>query len=97
MRHKNNLQGVKSIVSQICSRIARIIRSRKIFVIGLVTALLIIAFAVISFYSVGSCQKQASIRIVDETGGKDYKIRLQNVTYALVAILSTVSPDNRFG
>jgi hypothetical protein len=55
--------------------IASRFRSHKTFAIGLVTALLIIALAVKSSYSVGSCQKQASIRIVDETGGKDYKIR----------------------
>jgi hypothetical protein len=53
----------------IVSRIARIIRTRKTFAIGLVTALLIIAFAVKSTYSVGSCQKQASIRFIDESGG----------------------------
>jgi hypothetical protein len=74
MRSKNNLQGVRSIVSQICSRIARIIRSRKTFVIGLVTALLIIAFAVKTTYSEGSCQKQSSIKIIDETGGNDSQI-----------------------
>ena len=75
MRNKNNLQGVRSIVSQICSRIPRIFRFRKTLTIGLVTALLIIAFAVNSVYSVGSCQKQASIKMIDEMGGKDSQIR----------------------
>jgi hypothetical protein len=75
MRSKNNLQGVRSIVSQICSRIPRIIRDRKTLTIGLVTALLIIALVVNSVYSVGSCQKQASIKMIDEMGGKDSRIR----------------------
>jgi hypothetical protein len=75
MRFKNNLQGVRSIVSQICSRIPRIIRSRKTLTIGLVTALLIIALVVNSVYSVRSCQKQASIKTIDEMGGKDSRIR----------------------
>jgi hypothetical protein len=62
-------------VSQIYPRIARITRSRKTLAIGLVTALLIIAFAVNSVYSVGSCQKQASIKTIDEMDGKDSRIR----------------------
>jgi hypothetical protein len=74
MRSKNNLQGVRSIVSRVGSHITRIIRSRKIFVIGLVTALLIVAFAVKTTYSEGSCQKQSSIKIIDETGGNDSQI-----------------------
>jgi hypothetical protein len=48
-------------------------RSLKIIGIVLVTALLIIGFAVKTTYSVGSCQKQSSIKIIDETGGKEYE------------------------
>ncbi len=36
--------------------------------------MLVIAFAVNSLYSMGSCQNQASIKTIDETGGKDSRI-----------------------
>jgi hypothetical protein len=55
--------------------IALRMRSLKSIGIVLVTAVLIIVFAVKSSYSVGSCQKQASIRIIDEVGGGESKIR----------------------
>ncbi len=56
--------------------IDRFIRSHKTVAIAFVVALLlIVAFAVKSSYSVGSCQKSASIRIIDETGGRDPKTR----------------------
>jgi hypothetical protein len=74
VRNQNNLQGVRLAIDQINSWIARIIR-RKTFVIGLATVLLIIIFAVKSYYSVGSCHNQASIKTIDETGGKDYFVR----------------------
>lgn len=80
MRSKNNLQGVRSIVRQICSRIDRLIRSHKTVVIGFVAVLLIIAFAVKSIYSVPSCQKQTSIRIIDESGGKTLPVRSINTS-----------------
>ncbi len=80
MRSKSNLQGVRSIVSQICSRIPRIIRSRKTFVIGF-TASLILSQLCLSCLKVdksthyvkmlGSCNQQADIKIFDETGGSD--------------------------
>jgi hypothetical protein len=76
MRAKPNLLDVKSIVS----RIARIIRTHRTFAIILVTALLIIAFAVKSTYSVGSCQKQASIKIIDESDGKTLTARSINTS-----------------
>ena len=75
MKNKNNLQGVRSIVSQFCSHINRMIRDRKTIMIGIITVLLIIAFAMKNTYSVGSCHNQASIKTIDETGGKDYFAR----------------------
>jgi hypothetical protein len=51
--------------------IALRVRSLKIIGIVLVTALLIIGFAVKTTYSVGSCQKQSSIKIIDETNESD--------------------------
>jgi hypothetical protein len=57
-------------------RIDRFIRSHKtVAMVFVVTLLIVTAFAVKSSYSIGSCQKQASIRIIDETGGYDPKIR----------------------
>jgi hypothetical protein len=76
MRHQYNLDPPKSIVRRMYLWIDRFIRSHKTVAIAfLVALLLIIAFAVKSSYSVGSCQKQASIRIIDETGGRDPKTR----------------------
>jgi hypothetical protein len=56
-------------------KIDRFIRAHKTIIIGFVTALLIIAFAVISSDFKGSCHNQASIKTIDETGGKDYFVR----------------------
>ncbi len=57
--------------------IDRFIRSHKTVAIAFLVALLLIiaAFAVKNSYSVGSCQKQASISFVDESGGRDYQFR----------------------
>jgi hypothetical protein len=41
MRHKNNLQVVKSSVNRISSRIDRIIRSRKTIAIGFAASLML--------------------------------------------------------
>jgi hypothetical protein len=76
MRSKNNLQGVRSITYQTRLRLDRMIRPYKTFIIGIVVVTLIItAFAVISSDSEGSCHSQASIKMIDETGGKDYFVR----------------------
>jgi hypothetical protein len=76
MRRQYNSDPPKSIVRRMYLRIDRFIRSHKTIAIAfLVASLLIIAFAVKSSYSVGSCQKQASIGIIDETGGRDPKTR----------------------
>jgi hypothetical protein len=80
MRSKNNLQGVRSIVSQICSRIPRIIRSHKTFVIGVVTSLILSQLYLSCLKvdksthyvkTIGSCNQQTDIKIFDETGGSD--------------------------
>jgi hypothetical protein len=76
MRHQFNSDPSKSIVGRMYLWIDRFIRSHKTVAIAFFVALLlIVAFAVKSSYSVGSCQKQASIRIIDETGGRDPKTR----------------------
>ena len=76
MKRQHNLDPPKSIVRRMYLWIDRFIRSNKTVVIAFVVAsILIVAFAVKSSYSVGSCQKQASIRIIDETGGRDPKTR----------------------
>jgi hypothetical protein len=76
MKYQNNLQGVKLGVSRIYSYITRFIRSHKTVAIAFFVALLlIISFAVKSSYSDGSCQKQASISFIDESGGRDYQFR----------------------
>lgn len=49
------------------------VRSLKTIGIALVTALLIISFGIKNTYSVGSCQKPASIRFIDETRGMEYE------------------------
>jgi hypothetical protein len=66
MRHQYNLDSPKLIVRRMYLWIDRFIRTHKTVIIGLFTALLIIAFAVKSSYSVGSCHKQSSIKIIDE-------------------------------
>jgi hypothetical protein len=71
MRNKNNLQGLRSIVSQIYLRVARLIRNHKIIAIVFIAGLLIIMFSIQNTYSVGSCHKQSSIKIVDETNESD--------------------------
>jgi hypothetical protein len=71
MRHHHNLDSLTSIIRRIYLWINRFIRSRKTVAIGIVTAMLVIAFAVNNIYSVGSCQQQASIKTIDETGGND--------------------------
>ncbi len=73
MSNKNNLQGVGSVANRLRLLLDRMIRSRNTLAIGLVTAMLIIAFAVKSNYSLGSCQKQSAISFLDESGGRDYK------------------------
>jgi hypothetical protein len=75
MRHKYNLDSLKSIVRRMYLWIDRLIRSRKTVAIGIVTAILVIAFAVTNVYSEGSCHSQASIKTIDETGGKDSLVR----------------------
>lgn len=77
MRNKNNLQGVRSIINRLSSGICRIIRDRKNISLVLVTALIIISVplngryvnATDNTYSARNCQKQTSIRIIDESGG----------------------------
>jgi hypothetical protein len=77
MRNKHNLQGVRSIVSQICSRIARLTRSRKTIAIASVVALLIIvAFALKSTYSVDTCKNQASIKTINESVRESWRRRI---------------------
>jgi hypothetical protein len=71
MRHQFNSDPPKSIVRRMYLWIDRFIRSHKTVAIGIVLALLIITFAVKSSYSVGSCEKQSSIKIVDETNERD--------------------------
>jgi hypothetical protein len=76
MRHQFNLDPPKSLFRRIYLRIDRFIRSHKTVAIAFFVALLlIIAFVVKSSYSVGSCQKQASISFIDESGGRDSKFR----------------------
>jgi hypothetical protein len=60
--------------------IALRIRSLRMSAIIFVTALFIIAFAVKSSSSVGSCQKQAAIRIIDEAGGRTLPARSINTS-----------------
>jgi hypothetical protein len=78
MRYQNNLQGMKLVVSRISSRVDRIIRSRKTFIIGFTASLTLSQLCVscqdtsASDYSVkmmGSCRQQTSIRIIDESNG----------------------------
>jgi hypothetical protein len=78
MRSKNNLQGMKLVFSRISSRIDRIIRSRKTIAIGFAASLTLSQLFVSckdtskSDYSVktmGSCRRQTSIRIIDESNG----------------------------
>jgi hypothetical protein len=80
MRSKNNLQGVRSIVSQICSRIARIIRPHKTFFIGFAASLILSQLCLSCtkedksthyLKMIGSCNQQTDIKIFDETGGFD--------------------------
>jgi hypothetical protein len=79
MRNKNNLQGVRSIVSQIYSRVVRLIRSHKTIAIAFVVALLIIvAFALKSIYSVDTCKNQASIKIINESVRESFLKRIPN-------------------
>jgi hypothetical protein len=79
MRSKNNLQGVRSIVKQICSRIARLIRDHKIIAITFVVTLLImIAFIIKSTYSVPICRNQPSIKIVNESVRESWQKRIPN-------------------
>jgi hypothetical protein len=78
MRHKRNLHGVRSIVRRISSRIDRIIRSRKTIAIGFAGSLMLSQLCLSckdtskSDYTVktmGSCHRQTSIRIIDESNG----------------------------
>jgi hypothetical protein len=78
MRSKNNLQGVRSIVSQIYRRIARIMFSDKTIASGFAVSLMLSQLFVSckdtskSDYLVktmGSCRRQTSIRIIDESNG----------------------------
>jgi hypothetical protein len=80
MRSKNNLQGVRSIVSRICSHIPLIIRSHKTFFIGFAASLILSQLFLSCSKEVksthyvkmlGSCNQQTSIKIFDETGGID--------------------------
>jgi hypothetical protein len=80
MRSKHNLQGVRSIVSQIRSRIPRIIRSRKTIAIGFATSLILSQLYLSCLKAdksthyvktIGSCNQQTDIKIFDETGGSD--------------------------
>jgi hypothetical protein len=80
MRNKNDLQGVRSIVGQVCLRIDRLVRVHKTIIIGIVTALLIIGFAMNSTYSIGSCQHQSSIKIINEASKRDYEPTSINTT-----------------
>jgi hypothetical protein len=76
MRHQHNSDPPKSIVRRMYLWIDRFIRSHKTISIAFVVALLIIGtVAVKNAYSVGSCQQQASIKLIDESGGKDYKFK----------------------
>jgi hypothetical protein len=68
MRNKNNLQGLRSIVSQIDSWIDRLIRSHKTVIVGFVTVLIILLAKNI-MYLPGICLQQPSINIIDESNG----------------------------
>jgi hypothetical protein len=85
MRYQNNLQEMKLVVSRISSRITRIIRSRKTFIIGFAASLTLSQLCLScqdtskSDYSVkmmGSCRQQTSIRIIDESNGLNPNARV---------------------
>jgi hypothetical protein len=78
MRSKNNLQGVRSIVSQIYRRIARIMFSNKTIASGFAVSLMLIQLcggckdtskSEYFMKTVGSCHQQTSIKIIDESNG----------------------------
>jgi hypothetical protein len=78
MRSKNNLQGVRSIVSQIYRRIARIMFSDKTIASGFAVSLMLIQLcggckdtskSEYFVKTIGSCHRQTSIKIIDESNG----------------------------
>jgi hypothetical protein len=83
MRYQN-----QPLVSRIWLQIDRFIRSHKHLVLGFVAALLIISTLPYEIYTkaahsiptVGSCQKPTSVKIIDESGGGDPKIRHTQIT-----------------
>lgn len=94
MRNKNNLQGVRSIVSHIYLRVARLIRSHKIIAITFVLALIVIVvFAAKSTNSVHICQKQTSIRFLDESDKNGFPGRsmTNSQTSSLKNYVTTIS------
>jgi hypothetical protein len=76
VRNKNNLQGVRSIVSQICSRIPRIMHSRKTISSGFALSVVLIQLcggckdtskSEYFVQTIGICHKKTSIKIIDES------------------------------